>query len=127
MASFSGESSGCTQSPHTSRTPSCLPSGPTRRLMAHHYLVSSSPLRDSALAPATHRTYNKHFTHFLTFTRRTPQQLLSMHPDRIDRLLVQYIEQLHADGAPTSWATSALSGLLYNEPRLRSRRFLGES
>lgn len=85
----------------------------------------SSILRDAAIKPATLSAYDKQLTNFLTHTRLSLPQLLSLSPVHIDRLLSGFIDHSHSIGGSYEYNSQALFGLIYRQPSLRSH--LGES
>lgn len=90
-----------------------------------YYDVSSSELRDAALAPSTLRSYNLNLNKFLTFTRLTLPQLIALPSRIIDQRLAEYIDDLFAQRGSYDYACQALFGLIYRHPPLRLK--LGES
>ena len=87
-------------------------------MQPHTFMTRS--LRDSALAPRTLHIYNTNLQSFLSFTRRTLQQLLDpMHPNQIDTRLSVYLQHLHDCGRPFQSAAQTIGGLVHHCPRLR--------
>src|SRR6476661_8287622 len=82
---------------------------------------SSAFLRAAVYAPATFRTYDKHYHLFLAFSQLRAQRLKLMRPSRIDHLLCMYIGHLHSTGRPYTNAVHALSGLVYHHQWLREK------
>lgn len=100
---------------------------PVKRTHNHHvhFDLTTSTLRDAALAPATLRTYNKHLNSFLSFIGCSLRVLLLQSPDRIDALLAHFIDSSFEQRGSYEYACQALFGLIYRCPILRLQ--LGES
>lgn len=82
------------------------------------------PLQDLALAPASHQSYNRSLRSFLTYTRLTPQQLLSEPAVRLDRLLAVYIQHSYDTASPFTYAAHALHAVIYHRPDLKAQLFI---
>ena len=82
------------------------------------------PLQDLALAPASLAAYNRSLHSFLTYTRLTPQQLLSEPAIRLDRLLAVYIQHSYDSASPFTYASHALHAVVYHRPDLKQQLFI---
>jgi len=87
--------------------------------------ITTSTLRDAALAPTTLRAYNKQLSAFLSFTGCSLRALLRRPPQPIDALLARYIDLSFARHGSYEYANQALFGLVYRCPSLRL--LLGEA
>jgi len=87
--------------------------------------IQRSSLRDSALAPATLRTYTINLQSFLQFTQLTMSSFLSIPAPAVDHRLAEYIEHLHSLGRPFDYASHTVNGVVFRRPELRLQ--LGES
>ena len=87
--------------------------------------ITTSTLRDAALAPTTLRAYNKHLSIFLSFVGCSLRALLRRPPQQIDALLARYIDSRFAQQGSYEYACQALFGLIYRCPALRLQ--LGEA
>jgi integrase len=82
------------------------------------------PLQDLALALASLRSYNRSLRSFLSYTRLSPQQLLSEPAARLDRLLAVYIQHSYDTASPFTYAAHALHAVIYHRPDLKARLFI---
>jgi integrase len=87
--------------------------------------LTTSTLRDAALAPATLRAYTKHLNSFLQYCGCSLPQLLRLTPARIDALLASFIDHSFAHDGSFEYACQAVYGLVYRYPPLRMQ--LGEA
>jgi integrase len=78
-------------------------------------------LYEAALAPTTLSMYNRNLSKFLTHTRLTLPQLLSMRSAAIDHLVSTWIQALFDSGGSLDYASQCLSGLVFHCARLRHR------
>lgn len=78
-------------------------------------------LRDAALAPSTLRQYNRNLVKLLIHTRLTLDELLSLRPSKIDRLLAGWMEHLFRSHGSFSYANQCLNALVFHSPLLRLR------
>jgi integrase len=92
---------------------------------ARSYDITTSTLRDAALAPSTLRAYNKQLSTFLSFSGCSLRALLRRPPQQIDALLARFIDMSFAQQGSYEYANQALFGLIYRCPSLRLQ--LGES
>jgi len=90
-----------------------------------HFNIQCSSLRDSALAPATLRTYTINLQSFLQFAHLSMSSFLSISPRTVDHRLAEYIESLHSLGRPFDYASHTVNGVVFRRPELRLK--LGES
>src|SRR6185312_13452309 len=88
-------------------------------------LLSSSTLRDAALAPSTLRAYDKSLSSFLKHTRLSLSHLARLSPSDIDTRLSSYIDYLFEHHGSYDYACQAVFGLVYRLPPLRLQ--LGEA
>jgi integrase len=94
--------------------------------MQHRSLPNTfSSLRDAALAPSTHRAYNRNLDNFLHFTRLTLPHLLQLPSIQIDQRLSAYFEHDFQSKGSYNNACHTLFGLIFHCPRLKTK--LGES
>lgn len=87
--------------------------------------ITTSTLRDAALAPTTLRAYNKQLSNYLAFVGCSLRALLRRSPQQIDALLAQFIDSSFAQQGSYEYACQALFGLIYRCPSLRLQ--LGEA
>jgi len=87
--------------------------------------ITTSTLRDAALAPTTLRAYNKHLSSFLSFVGCSLRALLRRPPQQIDALLAHFVDLSFAQQGSYEYANQALFGLIYRCPSLRLQ--LGET
>lgn len=73
------------------------------------------------LKSSTRVKYSAAVSTFLTFHRISQSHLLALPSKRIDRLLVEFIEQQYRAGAGVTLSTHAMSGLTFLDPHLRGR------
>lgn len=86
--------------------------------------VPRLPLQDLALAPASLTSYNRSLRNFLTYTRLTPQQLLTEPARRLDRLLAVYIQHSFDTASPFTYAAHALHAVVHHRPDVKSHLFI---
>lgn len=87
--------------------------------------ITTSTLRDAALAPTTLRAYNKQLDTFLSSAGCSLKAMLLRPPQQIDALLAHYIDSCFARQGSYEYACQALFGLIYRCPALRLH--MGES
>lgn len=88
----------------------------TSRTVTHQ---GEGSLRDSALAPATLRTYTINFKSFLRHARLRESDFHRKQPHRIDALLADYIEHQYRSGRPYDYACQAVYGCQFMRPGLK--------
>jgi integrase len=86
--------------------------------------VPRLPLQDLALAPASLISYNRSLRSFLTYSRLSPQQLLTEPATRLDRLLAVFIQHSFDAASPFTYAAHALHAVVYHRPDVKSRLFI---
>lgn len=87
-------------------------------------LVPRLPLQDLALAPASLTSYDRSLRNFLSFTRLSPQQLLSEPAARLDRRLAVYIQHSFDTASPFTYASHALHAVAFHRPDVKSQLFV---
>lgn len=90
-----------------------------------YYDTTSSKLRDAALAPSTHSSYQRNLNKFLTHTRLSLHELMLLTPAIIDQRMAEYIDELFAKRGSYEYACQAVFGLIYRHPPIKL--YLGES
>lgn len=86
--------------------------------------VPRLPLQDLALAPASLTSYNRSLRNFLTYSRLTPQQLLTEPAMRLDRLLAVFIQHSFDTVSPFTYAAHALHAVIYHRPDVKLQLFV---
>ena len=92
--------------------------------MSHYTDMPRLALQDLALAPASLKAYQRSLTSFLTYTRLTPQQLLSEPADRLDRRLAVYIQHSYDTASPFTYASHALHAVIHRRPDVKAHMFV---
>jgi len=87
--------------------------------MSHSHLPRRLPLQDLALAPASLAAYNRQLSNFLTYSRLSSSQLLSLPALRLDRLMSEFIQHSFDSALPFTYAAHALHALVFYRPDLR--------
>ena len=88
------------------------------------YSHATPALQDLALAPASLTAYHRSLTSFLTYTRLTPQQLLSEPASRLDRRLAVYIQHSYDTASPFTYASHALHAVIHRRPDVKAHMFV---
>jgi integrase len=86
--------------------------------------VPRLPLQDLALAPASLTSYNRSLRNFLTYSRLSPQQLLTEPAMHLDRLLAEYIQHSFDTASPFTYAAHALHAVVYHRPDVKSQLYI---
>jgi hypothetical protein len=89
-------------------------------------LPSSSrlPLQNLTLAPASSKSYNKSLRSFLSHSRLSFQQLLSLPAPNLDRLLSLYIQHSYNTASPFTYASHALHAIIFHRPDVKASMFI---
>lgn len=87
------------------------------------FSVSRLPLQDLTLEPGSLKSYDRSLRSFLTYTRLSSQQLLSMPAQRLDRLLAVFLQHSYDTRAPFTLGAHALHAVVHYRPDVKALLF----